>query len=81
MAAAVDPHLVSTWAHLDRCQPRPVESTPAAGETVFVYPGCSSRSGVELYRLDGVGHVYPATLAGKPANMVIYNFFIEHRRR
>lgn len=89
IAASVDPAWplpsiptwVSTWAHLDSCRHRPVKRTPAAAETVFVYAGCASGSGVELYRLDGGGHVYPATLAGKPTDTVIYRFFMQHRRR
>lgn len=75
------PTWVSTWAHLDRCRPQPVESRPATRETVFAYSGCANGSGVELYRLDGAGHVYPATLSGKPTDRVIYRYFIEHGRR
>ena len=75
------PEWVSTWAHLDRCRARPVTTTPVARETLFVYPRCAGGNEVELYRLDGSGHVYPATLSAKPANTVIYSFFIEHRRR
>ncbi|MBV9174462.1 MAG: hypothetical protein JOZ81_30750 [Chloroflexi bacterium] len=75
------PTWVSRWAHLDRCRLRPVASTPVAQETVFAYIGCASGSGVELYRLDGGGHAYPATLAGKPTALVIYRYFMDHRRR
>jgi polyhydroxybutyrate depolymerase len=75
------PTWVSAWAHLDHCRLRPVASTPAARETLFAYPGCAGRSGVELYRLDGVGHLYPATLAGQPTDAVMYRFFMDHRRR
>lgn len=87
--ASVDPewplpsiaNWVSTWAHLDRCRIRHVATTPVARETLFIYTRCASGSGVELYRLGGSGHVYPATLSGKPADTIIYRFFIEHRRR
>jgi len=75
------PTWVSKWAHLDRCRLRPIASAPAARDTLFVYPGCASGSGVELYRLDGAGHVWPDTLAGKPTDTVMYSFFMDHRRR
>lgn len=75
------PTWVSTWAHLDRCRPRPVASTPAPGDSLFVYLGCARGSAVELYRLDGAGHVYPATLAGESTNTVIYRYFMDHHRR
>ncbi len=75
------PTWISAWAHLDRCRPRPAMKTVAPRETMFVYPGCAHGSGVELYRIGGGGHVYPATLAGKPTNVVIYRYFMDHRRR
>ncbi len=75
------PAWVSAWTRADHCRARPVAHTPAVRETVFVYPGCAGGSAVELYRLDGAGHISPASLSGEPADLFIYRFFIEHRRR
>jgi polyhydroxybutyrate depolymerase len=74
------PTWVSKWAHLDRCRPHPSVSRPAPGQTLFRYKSCAAGGGVELYRLDGGGHAYPARLAGRPTDTVIYRYFLGHRR-
>lgn len=74
------PTWVAAWVRLDRCRPRPRERAVAPHQTLLTYTGCAPGEGVELYRLEGGGHTYPATLAGRPADAVIYRYFIEHSR-
>lgn len=74
------PSWVSAWARLDRCRPRARKNTVAPRQTLLTYTGCAPGGGVELYRLEGGGHTYPATLASEPADAVIYRYFKEHIR-
>ncbi|MBV9168117.1 MAG: hypothetical protein JO342_18415 [Solirubrobacterales bacterium] len=74
------PIWVAAWARLDHCQLRPAETKVAADQTLFTYRRCAPGAGVELYRLQGGGHSYPATLGGHATDAVIYRYFMSHVR-
>ena len=46
----------ANWARRNRCAPRPVESTVAAGVTRTAYTGCAEGADVTLYTIHGGGH-------------------------
>ena len=54
-----------TWAKLDRCEPRPIQSVLARGDKqkpnirVDAYRECHDGAEVILYTIDGVGSIWP----------------------
>ena len=74
------PTWIAAWANLDRCLGQPFSRTIADGQTLVAYPHCHAGTTVELYRLEGGGHTWPAALAGEPTDDVIFRFFLAHRR-
>lgn len=88
IAASLDPQWplpsipawVAAWAGFDRCQGQPVSRAIADGQTLVAYTRCQGGTTVELWRLEGGGHTWPATLAGEASDNVILQFFLAHRR-
>jgi polyhydroxybutyrate depolymerase len=67
---------ILSWAGFDGCDPAPkTERSGIAAHTL--YTGCKAGSAVELYLLDGIGHVWPRTSVW-PASQTIWDFFAAH---
>lgn len=75
------PAWISSWARRDRCRTPPTQTRAAHDQTVITYRHCAAGEAVILYRLNGAGHTYPARLAGRPTDALIYSFFRAHQRR
>jgi len=55
------PALAQRWSALDGCPGPPVDGPPAPGEVQrAIVVGCAGGTVVELVRIDGGGHVWPA---------------------
>jgi polyhydroxybutyrate depolymerase len=55
------PAMAQRWSALDGCPGAPVDSPPAPGEVQrAIVAGCAGGTLVELVRIDGGGHVWPA---------------------
>jgi polyhydroxybutyrate depolymerase len=73
------PVWLTEWVARDGCRAGPRTTRPASGLTVLAWAGCRAGSEVVHYRLDGAGHVLPATLAGRPTAQTLWSFFARHR--
>jgi polyhydroxybutyrate depolymerase len=75
---------METWALRNGCTTPPETSTayvdPVYGITTRQerYPGCADDWDVELYAMEGAGHIWPVTIF--PANTAIAEFLLRHRR-
>jgi polyhydroxybutyrate depolymerase len=77
---------MTRWQERLRCSPAPAEApAPAVARTVA---RCGDGSTVEVYRVTGMGHVWPGAAAGTlgwpeapfSATEVLWRFFAEHPR-
>jgi polyhydroxybutyrate depolymerase len=75
---------METWALRNGCATSPETSTayvdPVYGITTRRerYAGCRDGRDVELYAMEGAGHIWPATVF--PANTAIAEFLLPHQR-
>ena len=75
---------METWARRDGCDTTPETSTayedPTFGITTRLerYPGCDGGLEVELYAMEGAGHIWPETVF--PANEAIAEFLLRQLR-
>jgi polyhydroxybutyrate depolymerase len=67
---------VGLWASLDNCSEFPYGKQDGIA-THTTYAGCAGGTGVELYSLYGIGHVWPAETLW-PASRIIWEFFAKH---
>jgi len=52
---------IAAWAEQDGCGDEPATTAVAADVRLWQFPACEAGTAVELYRLDGVGHVWPGS--------------------
>ncbi len=64
---------VATWVQLDGCVDSP-QVTKEGTVTHTVYAPCRGGTAVELYTIDGLGHMWPS-LNGTSVSKVIWDFF------
>ena len=84
---------VAFWVGRNGCNPQPTLRHLYGGRVLHtLWSGCRNSADVELYRIDGWGHVWPggkftAELAGDDpllkldAAEIIWDFFKSHRRK
>jgi polyhydroxybutyrate depolymerase len=70
---------IAAWVRLDSCPDSPqTEETGIALHTT--YAPCQNGSAVELYVVQGLGHVWPADYT-LPASRIIWEFFAAHPKQ
>lgn len=75
---------METWAHRNGCDTTPETSTAYEDPTFGIttrrerYPNCDTGLEVELYAMEGAGHIWPETVF--PANEAITEFLLRQRR-
>jgi polyhydroxybutyrate depolymerase len=67
---------IATWVQLDGCT-RAAQVAKEGNVTHAVYAHCQAGTAVELYAIDGLGHVWPS-LAGASVSQMIWIFFAGH---
>jgi polyhydroxybutyrate depolymerase len=67
---------VAAWAELDSCPPNPAV-TQNGLLTHTSYGPCKNGTAVELFTIQGIGHVWPSASI-LPASQIIWNFFVAH---
>jgi polyhydroxybutyrate depolymerase len=73
------------WAAHGGCAATPTDEAVTAGVTRRTWGGCAAGAALELYVLDGTGHVWPGGPMETPpgalsANDVLWEFFAGHAR-
>lgn len=71
------PAWLAGWARLDRCRNRPTIQTVATGQALRRWAACGSGAELFAYAVHA-GHGWPATLGGRPAAEVVWQFFQAH---
>jgi polyhydroxybutyrate depolymerase len=71
------PAWLAGWARLDRCRKGPMVQATATGQTLRRWTGCGSGADILAYAVHA-GHGWPATLGGRPAAEVVWQFFRAH---
>jgi polyhydroxybutyrate depolymerase len=67
---------IAIWAALDNC-PLTHRAEQNGSVTHFVYTPCKNGTAVELYAIQGIGHIWPPASI-LPASQIIWNFFVAH---
>lgn len=65
------------WARLDRCRTAPIMRTVAAGQSLRRWTGCAGGAEILAYAVHA-GHGWPATIGGRPAAEVVWQFLRAH---
>jgi polyhydroxybutyrate depolymerase len=72
------PQWLQGWADLDHCTTGPSGFVQASDVTGEQWTGCQGSATVIHYRLEGAGHVWPATMAGRSTIGILWDFFRAH---
>ena len=67
---------IATWVQLDGCT-RSAQVAKEGSVTHAVYAACRAGTAVELYTIDGLGHMWPSLL-GTHVSKIIWDFFAGH---
>ena len=71
------PAWLTGWARLDRCRTTPRVQTVAAGQNLRRWTRCGDGADILAYAVHA-GHGWPATLGGRPAAEVVWQFLRAH---
>jgi polyhydroxybutyrate depolymerase len=72
------PTWLGNWAHRDGCKHGPLTFLQSASVTGIQWTDCQSNAIVAHYRIEGGGHIFPATIDTIPATLVLWHFFQSH---
>ncbi len=72
------PEWLQGWADRDGCTTGPSVFLHASDVTAEQWVDCRGSATVIHYRLEGAGHVWPATMAGRSTIGILWDFFQAH---
>jgi polyhydroxybutyrate depolymerase len=72
------PDWLDGWARLDGCPPAPPATPTPEGGQVRTWSGCRTGARIVAYATRS-GHAWPATLGGRPAAQVVWDFLSTFR--